>query len=63
MKVKGHLSVGYEVTAAYIKGAEAVAEGRANEQNPFRPGCEYAQYDYGKRNEQLGYHDELELEL
>jgi hypothetical protein len=49
------------VTKAYLLGAYTVQEGRPYS-NPFKPGPELAQYNYGYANEKHGYHDDQELE-
>lgn len=62
MKVR-FAGIVYHVTEAYLAGADAVATGRANNPNPYKPGPQLAQYNYGRANELRGAHDDLELEI
>lgn len=47
-------------TKAYLTGARDVQNGRPH-RNPYKPGPELAQYNYGYANELHGYHDDIDL--
>lgn len=47
-------------TRAYLRGA-LDAQSNKGHKNPFRPGPELAQYNYGYANELAGFHDDLDL--
>lgn len=50
----------FRVSRAYLLGAADRADCKQYH-NPFRPGPDLAQYDYGFRNEDRGFHDEIDL--
>lgn len=47
-------------TPPYLRGAKHAQEAKPA-QNPYKPGPELAQYNYGYGNELAGYHDMLDL--
>jgi hypothetical protein len=50
------------ITAAYLRGAyDAQKNDRLSFKNPYPPGEELAQYNYGYANEKLGEHDPIDL--
>jgi hypothetical protein len=50
------------ITTAYLRGAyDAQCAGRLAYKNPYAPGEELAQYNYGFANEKLGEHDNVDL--
>jgi hypothetical protein len=49
-------------TRAYLRGAlDVQSGGRITFKNPYPPGPELAQYNYGYANELHGFHDALDL--
>lgn len=48
------------MTKAYLTGAWRAQEGKPS-MNPYPPGPDLAQYNYGYANELHGYHDEVDL--
>lgn len=50
----------YFCSVAYLRGAWHAQSCRPM-QNPYRPGPNLAQYNYGYANEQAGYHDDMDL--
>lgn len=50
----------FYVTRPYLEGASD-AQNVSPTNNPYRPGPEFAQYNYGYANEKAGCHDNIEL--
>jgi hypothetical protein len=52
----------FTLSRAYLHGAwDAQKGGRITYKNPYQPGPEMAQYNYGHANELQGQHDEMDL--
>lgn len=57
-----HNGARYLVTDAYLAGAMHIQYG-GNQWTPppYKPGAEYAQFNYGRKNEKEGAHDNIDL--